>query len=127
MKRDPNRAHVVYRAFDSDGRLLYVGMTSNLCGRLTTHRRNGVWYQEAAVWTIEGFADRSSAWKVEQAAIYGEHPLHNVNYRQIGKRGWIGRRWAKYVEGIDPTRLAFVAFHYLDGDVEMWSPTEASA
>jgi predicted DNA-binding transcriptional regulator AlpA len=67
----------LYRHFDKDGRLLYVGVSFATFWRLNTHRNEATWYHEIRTITIDKFASRGEAMKAEAVAIRDEKPLNN--------------------------------------------------
>lgn len=67
----------LYRAYDLDGRLLYVGITKNLEGRLTRHRYKSEWWQHVAAISHQEFATRSEAFRAESVVIRDEDPIYN--------------------------------------------------
>jgi predicted GIY-YIG superfamily endonuclease len=69
--------HTVYRLFDAEGALLYVGSTINLPKRLGEHRRKQPWGHLIASWTADGPHEQSWAYRLEGLAIEDEKPLHN--------------------------------------------------
>lgn len=73
----------LYRYFDSEGRLLYVGITGDNTKRQSQHRRNSFWFGEIASATFEHFDARDQAEEAETKAITHEKPMHN-----IAKRGF---------------------------------------
>jgi hypothetical protein len=50
----------LYRHFDKDGRLLYVGVSLNAINRLAEHRASH-WFSEIATIKVETFEDRAAA------------------------------------------------------------------
>lgn len=76
-------AHWVYRMFDADGRLLYVGMTSNPHARIkvwrSTGRADGHWFPQVESIRWEFFDSKPGAAAAERQAISTEAPLHNIN------------------------------------------------
>lgn len=68
----------LYRFFDSDGRLLYVGVSLNLISRLRTHETDSHWFNRAKTVTIETLNSEDEAFDAEAVAIQTEHPLHNI-------------------------------------------------
>lgn len=68
----------LYRYFDSDGQLLYVGITGDNTKRQSQHRRNSFWFGEIASATFEHFDDRISALEAEATAIQEEKPKFNI-------------------------------------------------
>lgn len=76
---------VLYRFFDSQGTLLYVGISGNWMARLKSHAKTADFYSAVAGMTIERFPDRESVVAAELEAIESENPLFNradnPNYR----------------------------------------------
>lgn len=73
---------VVYRLFDADDRLIYIGATSNLAQRLDAHRTQVWWWALVARVTVEPHDDMPSAFDAEWAAIAGESPAFNLAKRR---------------------------------------------
>jgi len=69
----------VYRHFNQDGELLYVGAAMNGFQRLLVHRDKSFWFREIAVVTIQHFATREEALEAENLAIASENPRYNVS------------------------------------------------
>lgn len=67
----------LYRYFDSEGRLLYVGITGDNTKRQSQHRRNSFWFGEISSATYEHFSTRQEALDAETKAIQTEKPKHN--------------------------------------------------
>ena len=68
----------LYRHFDAEGRLLYVGVSLSTTVRLMGHKERSEWANRIATITIERFPTRSAALQAERAAIKAEKPLHNI-------------------------------------------------
>ena len=68
----------LYRHFDADAVLLYVGISLSAVGRLSDHRHTSAWFPQIARVTVEQFPDRASAYEAETAAINNENPLFNI-------------------------------------------------
>ena len=75
-----SRPHVVYRFYDLDGALLYVGVTDNPRVRWGHHRRTKAWWPEVEVATVQSVANRGEALAVERLAIIDERPRYNVTH-----------------------------------------------
>lgn len=71
------RKHFVYRTFDSAGRLLYVGCTSNIDMRMAEHKSCADWYADMARMAIAGPFNYETARQMEYDAIEVERSLHN--------------------------------------------------
>lgn len=70
----------LYRWFDAEGRLLYVGISVSAAERAAQHRAHKSWWAEVANMTVEHFSCRAEAQERERLAITGEKPTHNINY-----------------------------------------------
>lgn len=67
----------LYRFYDADGALLYVGITKDPTKRTREHSKRSEWHPFARSRTLEWFEDRESALDAERAAIHRERPLFN--------------------------------------------------
>lgn len=67
----------LYRHYDCDDCLLYVGVTTNPKRRLGQHKCTSPWFDEIARVETEQFADHHAALVAEVVAIITEHPVHN--------------------------------------------------
>lgn len=72
-----NRRTALYRHFDKDGRLLYVGVTFNPGQRASGHRAYAEWIDQAVSFTGTWFNTRAEALAAEKEAIRTENPLYN--------------------------------------------------
>lgn len=75
---DTERKHILYRWWDAEGRLLYVGKSISVLERLKKHRQKSAFFDEAAAMTIELFPDAESLGAGEVAAILAENPIYNI-------------------------------------------------
>lgn len=73
--------HVLYRFFDAEERLLYVGITNEPGRRFRKHGDTKAWWPTVARVQLAHFPDREALAAAERAAIAGEAPLHNVHYQ----------------------------------------------
>lgn len=73
-KREP----ILYRWWDAEGRLLYVGKSISVFSRIQQHRRNSKFFPEASTMTIERFGTEKELAVAEIAAIRTEGPLYNI-------------------------------------------------
>ncbi len=67
----------LYRHFNADGALLYVGISASLLARQASHMLRSHWSRHIATITIERFQTREAALEAEAAAIVAEKPRHN--------------------------------------------------
>lgn len=70
----------LYRYFDTDGRLLYVGISGNNLKRQSQHKKNSEWFSQAATAKFEHFSNRQAALAAEKQAIQTEKPIYNLQY-----------------------------------------------
>lgn len=77
------REAVLYRCFDSEKRLLYVGVTVNLYKRSHQHQAKTSWWPDVIRIEVTPYDERWRALNAEREAIRTEGPLHNRqrNYR----------------------------------------------
>jgi predicted GIY-YIG superfamily endonuclease len=67
----------LYRWFDKEALLLYIGISDELAERVKGHIKASSWMEFAAASTIERHPTRYAALDAEEAAIKAEHPLFN--------------------------------------------------
>lgn len=72
---------VVYRFFDSDDHLLYIGSTSMFMRRLIEHQYHATFFADIARVTLEHHETKRGAEAAERLAIATEMPLHNVQHK----------------------------------------------
>lgn len=68
----------LYRHFDREGKLLYVGISFHAFNRLMGHKQ-AKWFEQISRVEIENFPDRRSAELAEIKAIREERPIHNIS------------------------------------------------
>lgn len=69
----------VYRLFNFDGALLYVGISDNPKRRFAQHARDKGWWYLAVRWEVEWYQDRNAALAEEARAIREEVPAYNLD------------------------------------------------
>lgn len=67
----------VYRYYNEDDRLLYVGITGNQVNRLDDHWKNRSWWQEVSYGKFRHYETRDKALQIEASAIALELPKYN--------------------------------------------------
>lgn len=67
----------LYRHYDRDGNLLYVGISVNALCRLRQHEKFSHWFWQVCRIEIETFPDQEAALEAECSAIHNEKPRHN--------------------------------------------------
>lgn len=70
----------LYRFYNDDGQLLYVGIAGNPARRFEQHAHEKTWWDDVRRVTVNHFDTREQAAVAEVAAIREERPLHNVVY-----------------------------------------------
>lgn len=68
----------VYRPYDADGALLYVGISKDFGRRWQQHAGAKPWWPQVERMTVEWHDDEASAQRAEVQAIELEHPRYNV-------------------------------------------------
>lgn len=71
------RDHILYRHFDAEGNLLYVGVSLSSLSRLRAHSHRSSWFRRVARIDLEHFDTRAQALAAESRAIANESPRHN--------------------------------------------------
>lgn len=70
----------LYRHFDVDGVLLYVGITCDFEGRDKQHQHRSKWREFVFSTTIQWCLSRQHALDLERVAIFHESPKFNVSH-----------------------------------------------
>lgn len=73
---------IVYRFFDADDVLLYVGFTVSFPGRLGSHFSGSPWFSEVARWTLADLPDDVTGLAYEAETIRAERPIYNVRHNE---------------------------------------------
>lgn len=68
---------ILYRYFDSDGQLLYVGITGDQLKRQSQHRRSSKWFDQVSSAQFQHYTSRAEAAAAEVRAIQEENPIFN--------------------------------------------------
>lgn len=71
----------LYRHFDADGQLLYVGITHSPAKRNLQHSKKSNWFGEVAQSNVEWFSSRGDAEAEERRVIRAEKPVHNSDFK----------------------------------------------
>lgn len=67
----------LYRHFDKDKNLLYIGISLSPIYRLDSHGLNANWFEKIAFIEVEWFNNRKDALNAEKTAIKLERPTYN--------------------------------------------------
>jgi hypothetical protein len=68
----------LYRMFNREGELLYVGISNHFARRLDDHFGEKEWRPDVATVTVEHYPNRGTAMAAEALAIANEAPRHNL-------------------------------------------------
>lgn len=85
----------LYRLYDADKTLLYVGVTDAPSARWIQHSRDKPWWPEVAMKEVEWYSSRREALSAESAAISAEAPAYNVMGAPGRRRDVLERRAIK--------------------------------
>lgn len=108
-------AHTLYRFFDAEDTLLYVGLTVNPGRRMEKHAYDKPWWDTVARIAMEQHPDIETLRAAERAAIKAEKPLHNVRMNGVSNGRSQTQPPAKQTE---PDGLVGRWFH-------SWKPADA--
>jgi predicted GIY-YIG superfamily endonuclease len=75
----------LYRHFDVENNLLYVGISLSTINRLGQHQHHSKWFDEIKVVTIEHFLTRQDAINAEKKAIQNENPKYNIALKKTAQ------------------------------------------
>jgi hypothetical protein len=76
---DGKETHL-YRHYDKDEKLLYVGISAHAFVRLCGHKKSK-WYKKIATVKIETFPSRTLALRAEKSIIQNEKPRYNKAHK----------------------------------------------
>lgn len=74
----------LYRCFDADGQLLYVGVSWSTAHRFSQHQRRSSWWSRVARIELEHYRTRQLAERAERQAIRDQKPPFNTTHSLIG-------------------------------------------
>jgi hypothetical protein len=78
----------LYRLYDKDGALLYVGVSGLVKNRLALHKKKSPWFDAVARMTVDSYPTRKAALVAEARAILAEKPRFNrnvlINHETVG-------------------------------------------
>lgn len=83
MSGDKAQETQLYRHYNKDGVLLYVGISFSAIVRQVHHKKFSHWYSEVCRIDIETFPYRREALVAEKNAIAKEKPLHNIHHNVL--------------------------------------------
>jgi predicted GIY-YIG superfamily endonuclease len=68
----------LYRYYDANDNLLYVGITDSISRRAHQHQKNSQWHQFAVRADLHHYISREEALEAESMAIAQENPYYNI-------------------------------------------------
>lgn len=92
--------NILYRMFDGQGHLIYIGMTSDLSRRCAEHNTKPWWPLVEWITVQQDFPDRAALAVAEAAAIAAEHPFFNIEYNLSGWLQGNTPSWGNPSEGL---------------------------
>ena len=99
-----NAPTAVYRLYDAEDQLLYVGISANLTVRWKNHALySGHWWPLVKREEVEWQADRYLAMAHEYLAIVREDPKHNRRRTPPRTSHWPNREAAALLDSLPPT------------------------
>ena len=75
----------LYRHYDGNGQLLYIGISLCAVARLAQHRQKSSWVDDIRLVKIERCSSRNDASRKELKAIQAESPLFNKKMKIVEK------------------------------------------
>lgn len=101
--------HYVYRCYDADDRLLYIGCTQDVGSRMAVHMASGqnpasrVLIFRMTRHEVEQYDTEVEAKWAEREAIYAEAPLANLHHQRVREtKAQRDRRLSAYLEETRP-------------------------
>lgn len=76
----------LYRCYDEQDVLLYVGIAGNPMNRLCQHEKGSQWFDKLKNINVEPYPSRRLALEAEKEAIKEEKPLYNRRYMKSAFR-----------------------------------------
>ena len=96
----------LYRHFNANGKLLYVGISLSALQRLSQHADHSDWYNKISRVEMEHFSDRPSAMAAEKKAVISEGPLYNIHHKKKPNK----TRYQEYAEQSRDDMMGRVVF-----------------
>jgi len=88
-QNDNIQDNLVYKFYNINNELLYVGITNNMKIRLKQHKQDKEWFDEIKRIYITEKMTRNEAHIYEIFYIANENPLYNIDYINGGKVGFV--------------------------------------
>lgn len=92
MTEPESERTALYRLYDADGQLLYVGVSNDPTARWARHKMFRAWWPRVASTKVEWLASREAAFTAEEEVIRLEAPTfngtHNYPLAPFDPRNW---------------------------------------
>jgi hypothetical protein len=96
-----NANHYVYRLYDNESRLIYVGCSHEPEQRIKRHRSTQWWAPQIAKVRVKVYPSRSAGLAAETEARNTEHPRWNIEARWIHRNNWTATMCADYITALE--------------------------
>ncbi len=73
----------LYRHYDKDGKLLYIGRSNSFFNRNSQHKTKSYWFKKICNINIEHFKNRNELIFIEEKSIKEEKPLYNIFLQKV--------------------------------------------
>jgi predicted GIY-YIG superfamily endonuclease len=104
------RPTTLYRLFNAENELLYVGISASAISRFQQHQVEKDWWTSITATVLEHFDTRTQALAAEQMAIQTEGPKFNVHHNRNRSGGSCSARGRSITVPVDDDiHAAFVA------------------
>lgn len=88
----------LYRHFNAENELLYVGISLNAINRLGQHKDNSHWFDLICRVDIQNFNTKEEALDAETLAILNEKPKHNIRKKiDFKKEKYLNQKHASLI------------------------------
>lgn len=96
--------HYVYRHYDANGQILYVGCAMDVEARFRQHMYERTWWaQRVARTKVTVHPNRAEGLRVEKAEIRRLEPIHNVEKWWMDTAAWDTETWVRHGRAIAET------------------------
>jgi hypothetical protein len=86
QRKTVSQYHELYRHYDADGMLLYIGASHDALDRLRGHRSSSGWYRLITKMTIERFPTLEDLVRAEKETVTREKPPYNTQIAEPIRR-----------------------------------------
>ena len=93
--------HYVYRLFDQQGRLIYVGCSYNPETRISQHRQTMWWANQIRRVKLTVHPNKKAGHAAEQEAIREVKPRWNVNCKWVYRESWTTQDISDYIKALE--------------------------